>query len=176
MTRAGRPTKTGTKRNTVTLRSFDSVLGLDARDLTGLQRWLYVARIVLFLEPASSSVLRDFVSAGQEQSERASDESDVLSLFQLCTELGRDLMDDMLWIVLKAADEDGSISRGAGLLLCEHLVAGCSTQNGGALIVKDPMIVWELYNLAQFIPEEDASLLEDVELRLSSDACRDLPR
>lgn len=170
--RGARERKNGAKKSAATKTGYESVLGdLEVGDAP---RWLRVARTVLFLEPPSSPMVVEFLGLAQAAVEGTAEVVEEVDRLKVCFELGKDVRDDMLWIVLKAVEES-SIARESALQLVEDLVAACAVADGGQLVVKDPMLVWELYNLAQFVPEQDLAKL-DVDISPKNGFHKDMPR
>jgi hypothetical protein len=132
---------------------YNSVL--DGLNNSKVPPWLGVMRSVLFMEDAESPVLHRFLSPDGSLVQNESGWLEESKRIHQCCEQGADLDDEMIWIVLKsAAATDGSMSCQVALPLLEHLFDCCNKDRGSSLRLKDPTLIWALYNLVEYTPPE----------------------
>ena len=79
-----------------------------------------------------------------------------------CYDYGADLDDEMLWIVLQSSTTpDRTLDHSLALVVIEHLFECCRNDRKASMNLCDPRIVWEMYNLVEYIssfqpfPEEN---------------------
>lgn len=131
--------------------------------------WLCTMRCLLFLEDAESPLMKRFLEPDAITAE--DDWNDEVMRIRLCCANGGDVSDELIWIVLKSASSDEGVDASMAITLLENLFENCSKGHNGSLEVKDPMIVWELYNLVQYHPTKSISSLKS---KKSGDSSADM--
>lgn len=133
---------------------FHSALG-PARGEEKIPAWLNTMRCLLFLEDADSSLMKQFVFS---EGGRPGDEAETLEelvRIRLCCDLGANIDDEMIWIVIRAcSSSQGALPPHVAIELLENLFECCAGGRSGSLKVNDPTIVWELYDLVEYTPAE----------------------
>jgi hypothetical protein len=126
---------------------------LDGLNNSKFPPWLDVMRSVLFMEDAGSPRLRQFLAPGVSSVESDPEWQDEALRIGMCCEYGADLDDEMVWIVLKTATKKkGGMPPEIALPLLEHLFDSCNKNRKASICLKDPKILWELYNLVEYVP------------------------
>jgi hypothetical protein len=115
--------------------------------------WLRIMRCLLFVEPPDSLHMKHFFLKNHDTVDDISDWEQELMRVKACCRYGGDLHNDLIWIVLKSASMSNGIDAGMAIQILEHLLEKCSQSSHTELIVNDPKIVWELYNLVMYEPE-----------------------
>ena len=151
---------------------FRSALG-STLDET-IPSWLNTMRCLLFAEDAGSELLRWFVvpdgTAGDEDPEWV----DEASRIQVCCDYGGDITDELLWIVIKSSTaKPQELEPEMGIELIENLIEGCGKHRKGELLLNDPMLVWELYNLVKYTPQGTSARPNKL---TNGSTVRDIPR
>ncbi|GKY98350.1 hypothetical protein MPSEU_000792600 [Mayamaea pseudoterrestris] len=101
-------------------------------------------RCILFLEDAASRSMRQFHTATYK------DDRDLEAVRKCCALLSP-VNDEMVWIVVRSCSlSRGGLSREIGIQMLEHLFENCGRRRVSSLHLTNPMLVWELYNLAQY--------------------------
>jgi hypothetical protein len=114
---------------------------------------LRVMRCVLFMEYPDSPYLQQFLYPDGSFSNDDTNWVDERYQISLCCELGSCLDNDMMRIVLEsAALPDEGISESLALSLIEHLVEFCNKSHTARLLVSDPTLVKQLYELSVYSP------------------------
>jgi hypothetical protein len=132
---------------------YDSILnGLEQNKIP---LWLEVMRSVLFMESAESPAMQRFISPDGSKIESETDWQEESKRIGQCCELGADLDDEMVWIVLKTASlKEGGTPAEVALPLLENLFECCKKNRKSSLRVTDPKLIWELYNLVEYTPRK----------------------
>jgi hypothetical protein len=130
---------------------FTSALGSQVEEK--IPSWLNTMRCLLFIEDANSPLMKAFFSPDGAPREDENDWQEELSRIQMCCSCGVSLDDENVWTVLKSCNlSEGGMTSEMAIQLLEHLFESCSKTRGGSLEVTDPILVWELYNLVEYIP------------------------
>jgi integrator complex subunit 1 len=141
---------------------------LDGVQVEALPKWLLVLRAILFLESPDSPRLQDFLHQDRLSEEKGGNWLEESARIRLCNQLGTNVDDELIWIVLSAATRDNlPISPSAALVILEHVFHGCNKATRGSLLLQDPRILWELYRLVECRIGSDA--LDKVVVTLGSD-------
>jgi len=158
--------------------NFASALGPGVEEK--IPSWLNTLRCLLFIEEADSPLMKRFVVPEGAQADDETDWHEERARIQACCEYGVTLDDEMVWTVLKSCSlSEGGMSSKMGIQLLEHLFESCSKARGGSLRVSDPILVWELYNLVEYTPnnpnvsDDERSESPD---RINGDDPLDVPR
>ena len=139
---------------------YNSALGSGA-DEKRIPSWLRAMRCLLLVEEADSLSMKRFVFSGDAfTNDDESEWEQELRRLRVCCSFGRDLCDELLWIVLKSASLPQGIDPEMSIQLLEHLFRGCSRKSSGSLTVSDPNLVWEMYNMVLFTPPAPPSLAD----------------
>ncbi|CAJ1967202.1 unnamed protein product [Cylindrotheca closterium] len=124
---------------------FTSIL--DGINTIKFSKWLDVARCILFLEDSSSERMKLMLALSP------SDWEDEAKRIDICSKYGAIVDDEMVWTILKSASlKKGGMPKSMALSLLEHLFNSCRNGGNGTLDVRDPNIIWELYQLVEYIP------------------------
>ena len=109
---------------------------------------------VLFMLDPESQEMQDFLyPEGPPQQGDATLNEEMYRIRQ-CYQYGADLDSKMLGIVLTSASyPDGGINASVALTLIEHLFECCKIGRGAELRVVDANIVWEMYKLVEYHPD-----------------------
>jgi hypothetical protein len=146
--------RSGSKKedeNTARIPDFTSALGSQVEEK--IPSWLNTMRCLLFIEDASSPLMKSFFSPDGAPTEDESDWQEELARIRMCCSCGVSLDDDMVWTVLKSCNlSEGGMASEMAIQLLEHLFESCSKARGGSLEITDPILVWELYNLVEYTP------------------------
>lgn len=138
---------------------FDSALGTGA-SAKRIPPWLIAMRCLLLLEDADSPLMKRFLFPGDAFNDDIEAEWELeRRRLRVCCRFGRDVYDELLWIVLRSASMSQGIDPEMSIQLLEHMFRGCSLQSSGSLTVSDPNLVWEMYNIVLFTPQAPASLV-----------------
>ncbi|KAL3939586.1 MAG: hypothetical protein SGBAC_005714 [Bacillariaceae sp.] len=120
---------------------------LDAINTNKFPKWLDVARCILFLEDSSSERMKLVLALNP------TDWEDEAKRIDLCNKYGTSVDDEMAWTILKSASmKKGGMPKPMALSLLEHLFNSCRNGGNASLDVRDPDIIWELYELVEYIP------------------------
>lgn len=134
---------------------FNSALSPLAEET--IPSWLNTMRCLLFLEDADSELLKGFCLTKEMTADDESEWESELARIHLCCRYGRDVFDEHFWVVLKSAvPAGGKLESSMAIQILENIVECCGRDKHGTLSVQDPMLVWELYNLAQYTPPDVA--------------------
>ncbi|KAG7347840.1 DUF3677 domain containing protein [Nitzschia inconspicua] len=126
---------------------------LDGLNEEATPHWQNVMRCVLFMETSDSVILRHFLSPDGISVESDSDWHDFAKRIDLCCDLGADLDDDTVLVVLgNATKGEKSMARDTALVVLEHLFHCCRIGRKPRLCLEDPGILWKLYELAEYLP------------------------
>jgi hypothetical protein len=125
----------------------------DKKCVIGTLTWLETMRCLLFLEAPDSKQMKMFFSCGNGAVTTTSEWEEELPRIKACHQLGGEVHSDLIWILLKSASLASGIDAEMAILLVENLLIRCSEKQPMSLIVHDPSIIWELYNLVVFEPE-----------------------
>ena len=130
---------------------FGSIL--DGLEGSKYPPWLEVMRCVLLMENADSLRMQAFLAPDGSRFEAEPDWQEEAERINKCCSHGTELDDEMVWIVLKTAlRRDGRIPSDIALPLLEHLFECCKKGQKSSLLLNDPNIIWELYNLVEYVP------------------------
>ena len=121
---------------------------------SGISTWLVTMRCLLFLEPPESTQMKLFFSCGKDTADATSEWEGELPRIKACHQLGGEVHSDMIWILLKSTSLASGIDAEMAIRLLEQLLMRCSEKQPMPLIVNDPKIIWELYNLVVFEPKD----------------------
>lgn len=114
--------------------------------------WLRVVRCVLFIEDSGSALARQFVCPGTTP-EDEEDWKNEMELIDLCSKLGVDVDDEMIWIIVRSCIMPvAGLSNEMAIQLVEHMVSCCTAGRKGTMKVSDPTLLWELYSLSEYQP------------------------
>jgi integrator complex subunit 1 len=128
---------------------------LDGLDEQSIPDWINVIRCMLFMEPSSSVSLRQFLTPEGVSLDSDSDWAEEANRIDLFCDFGADVDDEIVWQVLKSATENGGpMPRETALLVLEHLFHCCRKDRKPRLLVKDPNLLWKLYELAEYFPSQ----------------------
>lgn len=130
---------------------FDSYV-IPKKDLDDLPEWLSVCSSVLFLDIPSSQELHNFLSpltCFDVVDETGKEEEN----YARCQELCIDLEGGMIRYILKQCSREGDFSNEMAIDLLEMLICGCREGSSGKLLVSDPTLIWEMYELVSFEPK-----------------------
>jgi integrator complex subunit 1 len=132
---------------------FRSALGSSTEEK--IPSWLNTMRCLLFVEDANSDLMQHFVAPDGITGEDEPDWESEAARIRLCCDFGRDINDELFWIIMKSTTPaGGGLEPEMAIQLLENLLECCGKNRKGTLRVKDPMLVWELYNLVQYTPSE----------------------
>lgn len=117
---------------------------------------LNTIRCLLFLVPPGSAETFSFLGlSGDSSLPDMSDEQ--RSRIQRCYDSGLDVDEEVVQIVLDATKGTSpSISQLTALSLIEHLFFGCRVGRNASIVVKNPSIVWDIYDLTIYNPVDGA--------------------
>jgi integrator complex subunit 1 len=139
--------------------------------------WLNTMRCLLFAEDADSELMRKFMIPNEATGEEDPDWADEAARIQLCCDYGGDVDDDQLWIVIKSSmSTNDGLAPAMGVQLLENMIECCAKGRHGTLLVGDPLLVWELYNLVEYIPPPRHPTPVSPDVPASGDQNRDIPR
>lgn len=121
--------------------------------------WLNVMRCLLFLEEADSALMRAFVQPGASSANDDVEWEGERRRIGTCCNVGGGVDDEMLWIVIRACDsltttQQTPLPSTVAIRLLENMVESCSKDRNSSIEVHDPNIVWELYNLVEYSPDD----------------------
>lgn len=123
---------------------------LDGINTSKFPKWLDVARCILFLEDSSSERMKRVLALSP------SEWDDEVANIDMCSKYGASVDDEMVWTILKSASlKRGGIPKPMALALLEHLFNSCRNGGNASLDVRDPEIIWELYQLVEYKPPLD---------------------
>lgn len=124
---------------------------LDGVTSRALSDWEKIVRALLFLEPPQSPCLQEFLSLDTSCEKLLLD--DLVVRVRLCFELGGNIDDEMIRIAVDAAIRgDKRTPPAISLGILEHLFHGCRKDRRAVISLKDPMLLWELYQLVEYTP------------------------
>lgn len=127
---------------------------LDGASGQNFPEWIAFLRIVLFLESPDSARMNAYVFQEGLSNDKAAEWQDEMARIRLCYEVGTNVDDEMLWIVIRAATRDiKPIAPDVALPVLEHLFHGCIRETESFLSLKDPALLWELYRIVEYIPD-----------------------
>jgi hypothetical protein len=143
---------------------FASALGSQVEEK--IPSWLNTMRCLLFMEDASSPLMKRFFCPDGAPAEDEIDWQEEHARIRTCCACGVILDDEMVWTVLKSCNlPEGGMASDMAIQLLEHLFESCSKVRGGSLEVTDPILVWELYNLVEYtpakLPRSESTPLDD---------------
>ena len=111
-------------------------------------------RCLLLLEEPDSDLTKRFIFPGDTFTD--ADESvweQELRRLRVCCCFGRDLSDELLWIVVRSASLKETFDPDMSIQILENLFEGCNQKSTGSLSVNDASVVWEMYNLIVLPPQ-----------------------
>ncbi|KAL3924917.1 MAG: hypothetical protein SGILL_000752 [Bacillariaceae sp.] len=131
--------------------SYDSILdGVSGEETP---RWMKLVRCVSFMERSESPILLKFLAPDGSAIDANPDWDEESKRVEICCDLGADLDDDMIWLVLKSCLKSAKpMPHEMGLMVLEHLFDCCSKERKPALLLSDPEILWKLYDLVEYKP------------------------
>ena len=134
--------------------------------------WLATMRCLLFLEPPESSQMKSFFFSGNDAFDAMSEWEEELPRIRTCYQFGGEMHNDQIWILLKSTSIESGIDPEMCIRLLENFLIRCSEKEPIALKVSDPGIIWELYNLTMFEPNDQSAR----DFELNKLASIELPR
>lgn len=136
---------------------FSSVL--DGMNSCRQSNWMSIIRMVLFLESESETISKSFLFPPNPMSELPSEHNDEIRRIQLCGEHGGDVDDEQVWIVIEATKRDNRrLQASSAIQILEHMFMSCGKENAQSLTLTDPNLLWELYNIVEYVPADKRRL------------------
>ena len=115
--------------------------------------WLSIIRCVLFMEPAGSSKMHQFLAPDNFAIEGEPSWTEEAKRISCCCDYGADLDDEMVWLVLRRATKPfNGVPHETALLILEHMFDCCKKDRKPELLLQDSDILWKLYDLVEYIP------------------------
>jgi hypothetical protein len=156
--------------------NYDSALGRSSHQRK-ISSWMETMRCLLFVEDPSSATMKKFLFPGGMSAEDETEWEHEQRRMQLCCRYGSMVSDDVIWIVLRSASLSHGIDSDMAVIILEELFENCSRSRHGKLEVRDPNIVWELYNLVLFTPAKFIlRTVDNVSVSVNGVSSKDLPR
>lgn len=123
---------------------------LDGRNLDVTSDWQMILRTLLFLDPPDSPLSLSFFS----EVDRKIFGDGSLARARLCHDVGCNVDDEIIRIVIRASHTKGSLSPMVAIGVLEHLFYGCVKEKRAVLLVRDPFLLSEIYELVQYVPPQ----------------------
>jgi hypothetical protein len=140
------------------LNDFGSALGPKITSSGACPHWLRTIRCLLLMEDADSIYLKSFLVPRSVVAVDTKWEEE-LTRMRLLRRLGGVINNDMVRVVLRSVSKnDTGITSDMAIQLFETLFEGCGGKSRFTLQLTDPDIIWEMYNLALFVPPEPISI------------------
>jgi hypothetical protein len=119
-----------------------------------LPSWLTTIRCLLFVEGSDSLQMKNFFTRGNRTGDESSDWDEEFPLIRACCQLAGDLQNEHIWVILKSASSVSGIDAEMAIQILESILEKCSESQPTQMIVDDPQVIWELYNLVAYDPPE----------------------
>lgn len=139
---------------------------------TSSESFMAKIRCLLFLNDIESAELNSFLSLSDNFTTNLFEPiwNDWHYRISFCSAYGTDVDDEIIKIILKSASQaDTGISFTIALELIESILLKCKLEGSSVMCFNDSNIVWDLYNLTEYIPIKINSTQEDSSSSVTGD-------